>query len=183
MRKIATTLVIVSVLTAACGTSNQTADSPTAINTSDSTAEQEPTAIRTIHPRPKDDAWSAYEAFGSTDRAAMSATWQAVFAICDLRQEVNSGGFDSYLRYWGGDTAPIALAALPDVLGDEWARLLGDAVSAFGATYPADADARAEILDEGHLNQVLADLDSRFFDLEGSANADALVNAYLVAAS
>ncbi len=41
-------------------------------------------------------------------RAAGSAD-SGIAAICDLRQEVNSGGFDSYFRYWGGDSAPWRL--------------------------------------------------------------------------
>jgi hypothetical protein len=46
------------------------------------------------------DVWSFYELANDTDRARFSDVERAVLAICDLRQEVNSGGFDSYLRYW-----------------------------------------------------------------------------------
>jgi hypothetical protein len=62
-------------------------------------------------------------------------TWP-VAAICDLRQEVNSGGFDSYFRYWGGDSASDALRALPGILGTEWAKLLSAAMGFLGADYP-----------------------------------------------
>jgi hypothetical protein len=37
---------------------------------------------------------------------------------------VNSGGFENYFRAWGGNSAGDALAALPTLLGHEWADLL-----------------------------------------------------------
>ena len=93
-------------------------------------------------PSPERDAWSFYESLGEDDRAGLSQAEREVAAICDLRQEVNAGGFDSYLRAWGGDSAPVALTALPTVLGQAWADLLGQATALLGPDYPADADDR-----------------------------------------
>lgn len=132
---------------------------------------------------PSEDAWTFYEELGDGDRSKLTRAQQAVLAICDLRQEVNSGGFDSYFRYWGGDTAQIALAALPDVLGPRWASVLLDAMETLGPGYPIDPDIRARRIDERDLDDTLNALDARLFELEGSTDADSLLNAYLASQS
>lgn len=183
VRTLAALLLITTVAATACRTNDAPTAGPSATAASGSVREPEPTAVVSISPMPAGDAWGAYADFGEGDRSSLSATMQKVFAICDLRQEVNSGGFDSYFRYWGGDTASVALAALPDVLGDAWARLLREAMQTLGPNYPADADARAGLLDDRDLDEVLNEFDSRFYELEASTDADGLVNAYLVAGS
>ncbi|NYI43652.1 hypothetical protein BJ993_000732 [Nocardioides aromaticivorans] len=130
-----------------------------------------------------DDAWSQYEAFGEGDRSTLTPRQRAVFAICDLRQEINSGGFDSYFRSWGGDTAPLALAALPEALGERWAMLLREGMQVLGPDYPASADARFDVLDSHNLDAVLDGLDERFYDLEAATDANDLIDAYLQAGS
>ena len=70
------------------------------------------------------DVWDLYGALSEADPAALSETQTRVLAIGDIRQEVNAGGFDNYLRAWGGNRALIAAVALPDVLGQDWAHLL-----------------------------------------------------------
>lgn len=182
VRTLASLLVTIALAGTACASHDEPGQKPGA-SSATSAAEREPTVVRTIVPKPDDDAWTAYVAYGERNRSAMSAAWQAVFAICDLRQEVNSGGFDSYFSSWGGDTASVALAALPKVLGHRWARVLGDAMRTLGPEYPADAATRSDLLDSRNPDDLLADLDSRFYALEGSVDADALVNAYLAAAS
>jgi Domain of unknown function (DUF4375) len=118
------------------------------------------------------DLWDLYSEFAEQDRSSLSDAQQAVFAICDLRQEVNSGGFDSYFRYRGGDTAPVALAVLPDLLGQDWADLLLDAMDTLGSTYPAGAAARTEALDAQDRGAELSALDDRFYELEAAVDAD-----------
>jgi hypothetical protein len=125
------------------------------------------------------DMWDLYAEHGQLDRTSLTHAQQAVFAVCDLRQEVNSGGFDSYFRYWGGDTAPVALAALPDILGQDWSDLLRDAMDTLGSAYPPGPDARAAALDARDINDELAALDDRFYDLEASVDADARLDAAL----
>src|SRR5690349_1912653 len=115
---------------------------------------------------PSADVWDLYAEHGQLPRASLTHAQQAVFAICDLRQEVNSGGFDSYFRYGGGDTAPVALAALPEVLGQEWADLLLEAMTILGPAYPPGTDARARVLDAQDRDHELSALDERFYDLE-----------------
>ena len=54
-------------------------------------------------------------------------------------KKVNSGGFDSYFRYWAGDTAPEALAVVGTALGPACVDLLRKAMLALGSEYPAGA--------------------------------------------
>jgi hypothetical protein len=125
------------------------------------------------------DVWVLYEQVGDQDRSTLTEVQRAALAICDMRQEVNAGGFDAYFRYWGGNTAPEALAALPAALGDQWASLLSDAMQAFGPVYPRDPDARADLIDQGDLGDRLNALDTRYYELEGTVDADQRLNVYL----
>ncbi|WP_405063437.1 DMP19 family protein [Kribbella sp. NBC_01505] len=127
------------------------------------------------------DAWAFYEEFAESDRSSLSERERQVLAVCDFRQEVNSGGFDSYFRYNGGDTALTAMTALPRLLGARWADLFGEAVALFGAPYPPDPDERAEKIDDDSLDATLDELDKRFYLLEASTNADARLTEALSA--
>jgi hypothetical protein len=106
-----------------------------------------------------------------------------VAAICDLRQEVNSGGFDSYFRYWGANSAELALIALPTVLGQDWADLLRSAIAQFGTDYPVDVHLRERLLDGTSVSEALETLDARFLDLEASVDADSLLTVHLTSAT
>jgi hypothetical protein len=125
------------------------------------------------------DVWQYYEEHQNADRAHLTAFERGVLAVCDLRQDVNSGGFDSYFRYGGGDTARDALRALPDSLGDSWAALLTEAMSIFGEEYPTNRDERERALDAAGVEETLDDLAARYFVLEGVDDADAKLTAYL----
>jgi hypothetical protein len=119
------------------------------------------------------DVWSLYEQLVERDRASLNGAQRSVAAICDLRQEVSSGGFDSYFRYAGGDHAKDALTALPSVLGDAWAQLLREAMSVFGTDYPYDPASRGAVLDAADRDDELDVLDRRLHALEAASNADA----------
>lgn len=124
------------------------------------------------------DIWTFYERLSDGDRARLTPRRRGLVAICDLRQEVNSGGFDSYFSYWGGNTASEALALLPTALGEEWAVLLREAMGRLGATYPTSENERTEIMDDLE-GGAFEDLDDRFFALEAASQADARLSAML----
>ena len=125
------------------------------------------------------DVWDFYAA-NEDDRGALAPVERGVLAICDFRQEVNSGGFETYFCAWGGDTAPIAAASLNNALGGgEWSALLVAAMALFGANYPLDADARAELIDRLGLSEKLNAFDELLYSLEGSVDADAVLTLYL----
>lgn len=117
--------------------------------------------------------WETYEALSDGDRSALTAQQQMLFALLDLRREVNSGGFESYFRYWGGNTAKVALGAMPQMLDDAWACLLRDAMGLVGDPYPLDPDSRSTLLDADDFDDALGALDQRFFDLENAEDIDA----------
>ena len=119
--------------------------------------------------------WQLYEAYATPEsRRPLSDEQRQLLALCDLRQEVNSGGFDSYLRFWGADTASDALAIVGGALGEPWRQVLVEALDIFGSANPRTADERAEALDDAaEADDVLGVLDERFFELEGSQDADA----------
>lgn len=147
----------------------------------DTTAAPTPSQSHSVSNVPT-DVWTFYEQAADTDRSSLTDVQRAALAICDLRQEVNAGGFDAYFRYWGGNTAPEALAALPAALGDEWASLLNEAMQLLGPTYPSDPDTRADLLDQEGLSTRLDALDTRYYELEGSVDADQRLNTFLGAA-
>ncbi len=119
------------------------------------------------------DIWRLYETFATEEgRAELTTRQRQVLAVCDLRQEVNAGGFDSYLRHWGADSASDALAILPRALGQPWHDVLAQALGIFGTSDPSTADERAALLDDAEADDVLGLLDSRFYELEASQDAD-----------
>lgn len=118
--------------------------------------------------------WSLYGELSQADPASHSDVQRRLLAIMDLRQEVNAGGFDSYFREWGGNSAPVALAALPRALGQQWAALLRQAMHVVGAPYPEeDPDQRANRLDANPAaDRALHELDEHFYALEAAEDAD-----------
>jgi hypothetical protein len=127
------------------------------------------------------DVWDVYAQLSDRDPASLSDAQRRLVAVCDLRQEVNAGGFDNYFRTWGGNSAPHAIAGLPALLGSEWADLLRSAMVLFGPRYPDDPDDRADKMDRGNVFDRLQQLDERFYALEASTDADAKLNALIAA--
>jgi Domain of unknown function (DUF4375) len=125
------------------------------------------------------DVWDLYELLSEVDRPTLTEGLRRVLAICDLRQEVNSGGFDGYFRYWGAAHVADAVEGLPEVLGQDWAGLLREAVELLADPYPDNADDRADRLDRGDLDESMSDLDERFYALESSSSADTRLNEYI----
>jgi hypothetical protein len=125
------------------------------------------------------DVWTFYEALADGSREALTPLQRGVAAICDLRQEVNSGGFDAYFSYRGGDTVREALTALPVSLGEGWAALLREAMDLLGPTYPADQSQRESLMDGLELHDAFEALDERFYALEASMDADGRLSAAL----
>ena len=126
-------------------------------------------------------AWDVYGELSTREFEALSSSQRNLVSVLDLRQEVNSGGFENYFRAWGGNTAPVALGALPGLISQEWAELLSEAMSLFGAAYPSDPDERGDFIDANDLYDALSDLDSRYYELEGTVEADAILDEWVKA--
>lgn len=130
------------------------------------------------------DLYGFYESLpiDGSGRDRLGSVQRSVAAICDLRQEVNSGGFDTYFRYWGGDTALDALSAIGEVLGPAWGELLRKAMLTLGPDYPTDANIRFEKVDEPQVQAALDRFDSEYFELENTSDADGVLAAHLAQA-
>jgi hypothetical protein len=68
------------------------------------------------------DAWAMFDQLQHRDPASLSKDERLVLALGEIRSDVNSGGFDFYLRYPHRKNAPAACeqrtwqAALPSRL-------------------------------------------------------------------
>jgi hypothetical protein len=125
------------------------------------------------------DVWDVYRDLSARPRSTLNEAQRGLVAVCALRQEVNSGGFDFYFRYQGGDSATDAQPALQQLLGQDWADLLREAMELLGPGYPIDQAFREARLDERDLDDRFEDLDARYYTLEVGADADARLNDYL----
>ena len=98
----------------------------------------------------------------------MTPEQRLVFAFNFLRQEVNSGGFDAYFRYSGGDTTACAQQAARAIVGTRWAALIADACRVVGSPYPQTAEVREKVLDQlaDAQRDLLNGLDDRLYALE-----------------
>lgn len=125
------------------------------------------------------DVWDVYGQLAELDSSTLTPAQRGLIAVCDLRQEVNAGGFDNYFRAWGGNTTEAALAALPSFLGQAWADLLRSAMALLGPAYPTDPDERGDLLDQLDIDHRLHELDELFYNLEGETDANARLNAHI----
>jgi hypothetical protein len=128
---------------------------------------------------PHVDVWDVYASLSGRDPSTLNDEQRRLVAVCVLRQAVNSGGFDSYFRYRGGNSAPDAARALQSLLGQDWADLLKEAMDLLGPEYPIDQADRENLVDARDLDEQFEDLDNRYYALESSTNADARLNEYL----
>jgi hypothetical protein len=63
---------------------------------------------------PRVDVWDVYASLSGRDPSTLNDEQRRLIAVCVLRQELNSGGFDSYFRYRGGNSAPGRGEGAPD---------------------------------------------------------------------
>jgi hypothetical protein len=128
---------------------------------------------------PQVDVWDVYSTLSRPDRSTLNDVQRGLVAVCDLREEVNSGGFDRYFRYWGGNSALDASRVLRGLLGQDWADLLKEAIDLLGPEYPTAQADRESLVDARDLDDQFEDLDARYYALESSTDADARLNEYL----
>lgn len=118
------------------------------------------------------DAWAVFDQLQRRDPALLTRAERLVLALGEIRTEVNSGGFDFYLRYPHRKNAPTAgeaarLAGYPAL-----AALIEEAIALVGGDVLGHNDEDAL---HNRLEQVegdLEDLDQRFYDLEKTADLD-----------
>jgi hypothetical protein len=119
------------------------------------------------------EPWAIYEELQGRDPSILSNAQRLVQAFGEVREEVNSGGFDRYLRYSDRRNAPIAAEAARTAGCPELADLIDEAVALAGSELLA---AERDVAVADRLEQVEDDLerlDQRFYDLELTADLDA----------
>lgn len=121
-----------------------------------------------ISPEP----WTIFEQLQRRDSASLTSDERLVLALGEMRAEVNSGGFDFYLRYPSRKNAPAASEAARLAGFPALADLIREAIALVGRDV-LDRDDEDALYDR--LEQVeddLEDLDERFYDLEKTADLD-----------
>jgi hypothetical protein len=137
-------------------------------------------------PAREGSGWAVFEYLAASALAdglagqQMTDEQRMIFGINLLRQEVNSGGFDRYFRYSGGNTALDATRAAK-ILGPGWSTLVEEACRVIGSPYPIDAGPRAiavDILLEDH-HELFESFDDRLYQLELDDPADERIDAFI----
>jgi hypothetical protein len=146
-----------------------------------------PDTLRQPEPPAREGSgWVVFEHLAAADLSDALAVQQMtdeqrmVFGINMLRQEVNSGGFDRYFRYSGGNTA-LDAAQGAKVLGPGWSTLVDEARRAIGSPYPIDTDSRAiavDILLEDQ-PELFESFDERLYQIELDDPADERIDAFI----
>jgi hypothetical protein len=122
------------------------------------------------------DAWAVFDQLQRRDPASLTRDEHLVLAFGEIRTEVNSGGFDFYLRYPYRKNAPIAVEAARVAGCPALAALIEEAISVVGPNVLRldDEDALHDRL--GRAEDDLEDLDRRFYDLENTNDLDAALS-------
>lgn len=118
------------------------------------------------------DAWTIFGQLQRRDPASLTRDEHLVLALGEIRTEVNSGGFDFYLRYPYRKNAPTASEAARLAGCPALAALIGEAIALIGhdALNLDDEDVLYDRLEQ--IEDDLRELDKRFNDLEKTADLD-----------
>jgi hypothetical protein len=124
-------------------------------------------------------AWKLFEQLWDTDPSILSRDQLLLVALAGVRQEINSGGFDSYFRYSYGDHAPFAVEAANEVGSAAFAALISEGMARLGLDpYPGDPSVREASIDDHELE--FGDLDQAYYDLEAADDLDARMETLAV---
>jgi Domain of unknown function (DUF4375) len=122
------------------------------------------------------NAWTLFDQLQHRDPASLTRDERLVLALGEIRTEVNSGGFDFYLRYSHRENARIAVEAAQEAGCPALAALIEEAIALVGCDVLLldDEDALYDRLEQ--VEDDLGDLDQRFDDLEKTADLDAALS-------
>lgn len=118
------------------------------------------------------DAWTIFGQLQHRDPASLTRDERLVRALGEIRTEVNSGGFDFYLRYPRRENASTASEAARLSGCPALAALIEEAIALVGrdVLHLDEEDALNDRLEQ--VQDHLGDLDKRFYDLEKAADLD-----------
>lgn len=118
------------------------------------------------------DVWAIFDQLQHRDPASLTRDEHLVLALGEIRTEVNSGGFDFYLRYPYRKNAPTASEAARLAGCPALAALIEEAIALIGRDVLNldDEDVLYDRLEQ--IEGDLEELDKRFYDLEKTADLD-----------
>lgn len=118
------------------------------------------------------DAWTIFAQLQHRDPASLTSDELLVLALGEIRTEVNSGGFDFYLRYPYRKNAPTASEAARLAGCPALAALIEEAIALIGCDVLNldDEDILYDRLEQ--IEDDLGELDKRFYDLEKTTDLD-----------
>lgn len=122
------------------------------------------------------DAWAMVDRLQHREPASLTRDERLVLALGEVRADVNSGGFDFYLRYPHRKNAPTASEAAHLSGCPALAALIEEAIALVGRDLLLhdDEDALYDRLEQ--VEDDLGDLDRRCYDLEKTADLDAALS-------
>jgi hypothetical protein len=137
-------------------------------------ADMRPTSPGAVMNNP--NAWTMFDQLQHRDPASLTRDERLVLALGEIRTEVNSGGFDFYLRYPHRENTPFAVEAAREAGCPALAALIEEAIALVGPHMLLldDEDALYDRLEQ--VEDDLGDLDQRFYDLEKTADLDAALS-------
>jgi hypothetical protein len=126
------------------------------------------------------DPWRVYEGLQGIDWTTLDNSQQALVSIGDLRAEVSSGGFSSYLSYSCGDHTEVAVAAAEQAGCPELAALVreGCRIAGFEVRHTPSRDERERLVDDLDVD-TFDELDAAFYRLEEDRDLNAVMRYYL----
>jgi hypothetical protein len=122
------------------------------------------------------DAWTIVEQLQNRDPASLTSDERLLLALGEARDELNSGGFDFYLRYPSRKNAPAASDAARLAGCHALADLINNAIELVGRDLLDRDDEYALHERLGQVEDDLEDLDERFYDLENNYDLDTALN-------
>ena len=122
------------------------------------------------------NAWTMFDQLQHCDPPSLTRDERLLLALGEIRTEVNSGGFDFYLRHPYRKNAPIAAEAARVAGCPALAALIEEAIALVGRDelHLDHEDALYDRLEQ--VEDDLADLDQRFYDLEKTVDIDAALS-------
>jgi hypothetical protein len=119
------------------------------------------------------NVWIIFNRLRQRDPQSLTSGERLVLAFGEIRAEVNHGGFDFYLRYPYGQNAPIAIEAARIADCPDLADLIEEAITLVGHEVLQAHDEEGLYQRLEQIEEELASLDQRFYELETTADLDA----------
>jgi hypothetical protein len=121
------------------------------------------------------DGWRVYERLQKIALTALTPDARRLFALGDLRREVNNGGLHQYFFNASRDFVADAIEAAIQIGQTDLVALVERALAIVGAPYPFDRETRRAGMVEIE-PAAFEDLDNEYYALEVATDLDAAMD-------